>query len=190
MTDVAPRIPPRIPGVSLDEATDLQKELMGPWSSMNFSNVVVRSPDLYQAFVPLIKKVVSDTALPPRDRQVLCLRTLTLGNDVYEVTHHELISKSAGLNEVEIAAMRAGTGDALTDFDKVLVAAAEQLVRDQHIDDATWAALAERYSQVQLMEVVVLVGAYLTMAMVTRNYEIPLENDDTFNGFAQQRTYT
>ena len=40
------------------------------------------------------------------------------------------------------------------------------------------------------MEVVVLVGAYLTMAMVTRNYEIPLENDDTFNGFAQQRTYT
>jgi 4-carboxymuconolactone decarboxylase len=181
---------PRIPGVTLAEATDEQKALMGPWSSMNFANVVVRSPALYKAFVPLIEKVVSDTILPPRDRQVLCLRTLTLGNDVYEVTHHELISKSAGLNPQEIADMRAGQGASLTAFDKVLVAAAEQLVRDQHIGDATWRALAEHYSQVQLMEVVVLVGAYLTMAMVTRNYEIPLEDDATFNGFAQQRTYT
>src|SRR5258708_32080158 len=93
---------PRIPGVTPDNCTDEQKALMGEWSSMNFTNVVVRSPELYQAFVPLIKKVVSDSKLPPRDRQVLCLRTLTLGNDVYEVTHHELISKSAGLNDAEI----------------------------------------------------------------------------------------
>ncbi|MFA7604092.1 MAG: carboxymuconolactone decarboxylase family protein [Novosphingobium sp.] len=179
----------RIPGVTLDEATDEQKEVMGEWSSMNFSNVLARSPDLYRAFVPLIKKVVADTNLPPRDRQVLCLRTLTLGDDVYEVTHHELISKSAGLSEAEVAAMRAGRGDALTAFDKVLIAAAEQLVRDRYIDDATWQALAARYSQPQLMEVVVLVGAYLTMAMVTRNYGIPLEDSATFSGFAQQREY-
>lgn len=179
----------RIPGVTLADATEEQREVMGEWSSMNFSNVLARSPDLYRAFVPLIKKVVADTNLPPRDRQVLCLRTLTLGNDVYEVTHHELISKSAGLSEVEVAAMRAGEGDVLTDFDKILVAAAEQLVRDQYIDDATWRALAERYSQEQLMEVVVLVGAYITMAMVTRNYEIPLENDSVFSGFADQREY-
>lgn len=179
----------RIPGVTLEEATAEQKDLMGEWSSMNFSNVVVRSPALYRAFVPLIKKVVADTNLPPRDRQVLCLRTLTLGRDVYEVTHHELISKSAGLTETEIAAMRAGEGEALTAFDKVLATAAEQLVRDQHIDDATWQALGERYSPEQLMEVVVLVGTYLTMAMVTRNYEIPLEDGTTFNGFAEQRAY-
>jgi len=181
---------PRIPEVTPDEMTDEQKDLVGPWNTMNFSTVVVRSPDLYRAFVPLIKKVIADTNLPPRDRQVLVLRTLTLGNDVYEVTHHELISKSAGLDDAEIADMRAGAGDTLTDFDKVLVSAAEQLVRSQHIDDTTWQALAERYSQQQLMEVVALVGTYLTMAMVTRNYEIPLEDDETFKGFAQQRDYT
>jgi len=180
---------PRIPGIEPEALTDEQKVLVGPWSEMNFANVVVRSPELYKAFVPLIKKVIADTNLPPRDRQVLCLRTLTLGNDVYEVTHHELISKSAGLNETEIVAMRAGTGDALTAFDRVLIAAAEQLVHDQRITDETWQALAERYSKEQLMEVVVLVGTYLTMAMVTRNYEIPLEDDETFRSFEQAREY-
>lgn len=181
---------PRIPGVAPEDLNDEQKALLGPWSKMNFANVMVRSPALYKAFVPLIAKLIAATNLPPRDRQVLCLRTLALGNDRYEVTHHELISKSAGLSDTEIAAMRAGTGDALTPFDKTLVKAAEQLVREQYIDEETWQALARRYSQDQLMEVVALVGTYLTMAMITRNFGIELEDDETFNSFRQQREYT
>jgi len=181
---------PRIPGVDPETCTPEQLELMGPWRDMHFARVFARSPALYRAFVPLIRKVIAETCLPPRDRQVLVLRTLTLGDDVYEVTHHELISKDAGLSEAEIAAMRAGEGAALTEFDKALVSAAEQLVRTQHIDEGTWATLASRYSTEQLMEVVALVGAYLTMAMVTRNYEIPLEDAKTFDGFSDVREYT
>lgn len=181
---------PRIPGLDPDNCTPEQAELMGPWSKMNWVNVLANDPGLYRVYQPLIEKIVAKSSLPVRDRQLLCLRTLTLGNDVYEVTHHELISKSAGLSDAEIAAMRAGEGPELSAFDKVLVSAAEKLVASQHIDDATWNALAERYSKVQLMELVILVGTYLTMAMVTRNYEIPLEDDETFQGFAQQREYT
>jgi len=181
---------PRIPEVMPQDFTTEQQELVGDWSHMKFTTVMARSPVLYRVFVPLIEKVIARTCLPPRDRQVLVLRTLTLGNDVYEVTHHELISKSAGLSEAEIADMRAGAGETLTEFDKVLALAAEQLVRNQFIDNATWAALAERYDHEQLMEVVALTGTYLTMAMITRNYEIPLEDDETFAGFAQQRDYT
>lgn len=180
----------RIPAVDPDNCTQEQKEVMGAWTAMNFTRVMAQSPVLYRAIVPLIEKVIAQTCLPPRDRQVLVLRTLTLGNDVYEVTHHELISKSADLTDAEIAQMRAGEGPALTDFDRLLAKAAEQLVRSQFIDDATWAALAQRYDREKMMEVVALVGTYLTMAMLTRNYGIELEDDETFAGFAQQREYT
>lgn len=181
---------PRIPAIDPANCTLEQKECMGAWTSMNFTRVMAQSPVLYRAFVPLIEKVIARTCLPPRDRQVLVLRTLTLGDDLYEVTHHELISEAAGLDAAEVAQMRAGEGPALTGFDKVLIRAAEQLVRNQFIDDATWAALAERYDRVQLMEVVALVGTYLTMAMITRNYGIELEDDETFQAFKQQREYT
>lgn len=181
---------PRIPGVTPADATQEQKQLMGKWSDMNFARVMARSPDLYRAFVPLIKKVVADTNLPPRDRQVLCLRTLTLGNDVYEVTHHEFISQTVGLSQDEVKAMRAGEGEKLTSWDKLLIRVSEQLVRDQFVEDELWHAMAERYSPQQLMEVVVLVGAYLTMAMVTRNFEMPLEDQKTFQGFKEAREYT
>lgn len=181
---------PRIPAVDPANCTQEQKELMGAWTSMNFTRVMAQGPVLYRAFVPLIEKVIARTCLPPRDRQVLVLRTLTLGNDLYEVTHHELISEAAGLNADEIAQMRAGEGPSLTDFDKVLISAAGQLVKRQFIDEATWSLLAQRYDREQLMEVVALVGTYLTMAMVTRNFGIELEDDETFNAFKQQREYT
>ena len=79
---------------------------------------------------------------------------------------------------------------ASVDFDRTLIKASDELLADQFVSDETWEALAERYSTEQLMEVVALVGTYLTMAMVTRNFQIPLEDAETFNGFAQQRHYT
>ena len=39
------------------------------------------------------------------------------------------------------AAASEGQGDLLTDFDLVLVAATEQLLRDQRVSDTTWAAI-------------------------------------------------
>ncbi|MCX7864731.1 MAG: carboxymuconolactone decarboxylase family protein [Novosphingobium sp.] len=181
---------PRIPEVLPADFTEEQRELVGQWTHMKFSTVMARSPALYRVFVPLIEKLIARTCLPPRDRQVLVLRTLNLCNDVYEAAHHQLISKGAGLTDAEIAAMQAGEGNALNDFDRVLVRAAEQLVRSQFIDDATWAALAARYDHQQLMEVVALVGTYLTMAMMTRNYQIPLEDEETFRSFSEIREYT
>jgi hypothetical protein len=57
------------------------------------------------------------------------------------------------------------------------------------VTDETWSHLARRYSPVELMEVVALVGGYTMMAMVTKSYGIPLEDAETFAGFAKVRKY-
>ena len=114
-------------------------------------------------------------ALPDRERQVLVLRTLASCGDTYELAHHITISRNAGIGEDEIAAFQSGAGDGLTDFDRVLIQAADELKRDQDIGEATWALLAERYSSEQLMEVVFVVGCYLTMAMLTKTFGMQLE---------------
>ena len=49
--------------------------------------------------------------------------------------------------------------------------------------------LARRYSTVQLMEVVALVGGYTMMAMLTKNCGILLEDPETFDSFVQMRKY-
>jgi len=179
---------PRVPPVAEPDRTDEQKQLLGPWGRMNFAAVLVNHPKLYRAFMPVIAKVIAETDLPPRDRQIVVHRTLALSDEIYEARHHELISHGAGLSDADIAAARTD-GASLTPFEHLLVKAADQLVNTRRIDDATWAALSERYSPVQMMELVAVVGAYNMMTMLTLGFEIQLEDEETFQSFTRQREY-
>jgi 4-carboxymuconolactone decarboxylase len=136
----------RIPPLSIEEFTDEQKVLVGEWHHLNFSRVLVQHPGMYRAFLPFLDKVIRGSNLPPRDREILCLRTLALGGDVYEAHHHVTIARKAGMTEAEIEAAQTG-GMGLTQFDHCLVRAAEEVVRQQCVSDQTWACLAERYSR-------------------------------------------
>lgn len=179
---------PRIPPVSPAEFTDEQRTLVGDWSALNFSRVIVQHPDLYRALIPLIAKLVSGSTLPPRDREIVLLRTLALCDEIYEADHHVLIARNAGMSDAEIEAARTG-GPGLSQFDQILVRAADELVRDRTVGDGTWRALAERYSNTELMDLVALVGGYTLMAMLTKSFGIELEDSETFNRFSELRKY-
>lgn len=156
---------------------------------MNFTRVIVSHPPLFRVLLPLIAKLIPGSSLPPRDREILVLRTLALCDETYEAAHHVEIARSAGLTEAEIGMARTGAAG-LSAFDRTLVKAAEELSSDRYVSDETWRALAERYSPVERMEVVALVGGYTLMAMLTKNCGIPLEDPETFASFVRKRTYT
>ena len=180
--------PIRVAPARASELSEEQSALLGGWGAMNFAAVLINHPDYYKVFLPVIAKVIAGTNLPPHDRQILVLRTLAVCDESYEAQHHALISKGAGLADDAVAA--AADADApLSGFDATLARAAVELVRGQRIADPTWAALAERYSKAQLMEVVGLVGTYTTMAMLTKSFGIQREDQATFEGFTQQRDY-
>lgn len=60
-------------------------------------------------------------------------------------------------------------------FDAALLLAVDQLVRDSFIQDATWSALARRYNQQQLMDVVFTVGQYTLLAMFLNSAGVQLD---------------
>lgn len=178
----------RIPPVDPADFTEEQAALVGEWTHLEFSRVLINSPRMYGTFVPWLRELVAETVLPVRDRQIVCLRMLELCGDVYEKTHHVVISRKVGLGDEEIDAFIAGKGDVLTAHDRVVIAATEELHRHQRVSDETWAKLGETYSQGQLMEIVYLCGCYLTMGMLTRSFGIQLEADlESFNAL---RSYT
>jgi 4-carboxymuconolactone decarboxylase len=181
----------RIAPVEPENFTAEQADLVGDWKHLVFSRVIVNNPKMYRTFVPHIEATIAKTSLPPRERQVIVLRTLAICHDTYEMAHHIRISRNAGISEEEIAAFQAGTGDCLTEFDRVLLSATDELERDQMISDATWAALTQRYSVEQLMEVVFVAGCYQTMAMLTKTFGIQLEPaDGEFEDINKLRAYT
>ena len=178
----------RVPPVPVEQFSEEQSRLVGDWKHLIFSRVLVNSPRMYRTFVTHLAELVARTGLPPRDRQIVCLRMLELCKEVYEKTHHITISRKVGLTEEEIAAILNGQGSCLTDFDHTVLKATDELFRDQSVSDGTWEKLAQRYSQQQLMEIVFLAGCYQTMAMLTKSFGIQLEPDlESFNAL---RKYT
>jgi len=166
----------RIAPLAVEEFTEEQAELVGDWTHLVFSRVIVRHPGAYRNFVPHIKAMIAEGTIPPRDREIIVLRTLGQCDEAYETHHHRMIAAAnTGMPEEEIEAAVRGEGACLSDFDRVLIRATEELLSDQKIGDATWAALGERYSDEQKMEVVFLAGLYATMAMLTKSFGMPLE---------------
>lgn len=169
------RFPRRVPPLSPGHFSPEQAEAVGAWTYLDFSQVLVRHPAMYRTFVPFLAALITETALPPRDREIVCLRMLRACGDVYEHTHHVDIARREGMTDVEIEEASEGRGASLNDFDLVLIAVTEELRRDQRISDATWAALGQRYTEQQRMELVFLAGCYETMAMLTKSFGIQLE---------------
>jgi alkylhydroperoxidase family enzyme len=170
-----PETTPRIPPVPVEALTNEQRELVGAYAHLNFSRVMARHPALYRAFMPFGEQLMARTTLGARDRQILILRTCALCDEAYETAHHIQIARSLGFSEAEIEAARTG-GPGLPQADEVLLRAAEELVRDRRVGDATWATLSQRYPTAQVMEAVILVGDYVMLSMVTRSFEIQFED--------------
>lgn len=174
MIDGNVRVPPLDPADFSPE----QAELVGDWTHLVFSRVIVRHPGAYRNFVPHIRALIAESTLPPRDREIVVLRILALCDESYELHHHRMIAAAnSGMGPEEIEAAIAGGGDCLSDFDRLLVAAAEELLSARELGDESWESLGERYSIEQRMELVFLAGLYVTMAMLTKSFGMPLESE-------------
>ena len=144
-------------------------------SELNIFTTLVRHPRLYKQWVRF-GAVLLNGSLPERDRELLILRTAHHCGCGYEWGHHEEIAQARGLSAEEIAAVRDGPGwSGWSHWDATLLRAADELHDHSRVDDATWAALAERYDDRLLLEVPALVGYYHTVAFTLNSAGVQLE---------------
>ena len=174
---------PRIPPLSDDDATPEQRALLDKARSrgrrvLNVQRTIARYPKLAQARAAFTQHVMGGSALPPREREILILRTGWLCQSAYEFGQHTRFGKRAGLSDDEIRRITAGPDAPDWDpFDATLLRAADELHTDAFIGDDTWAALADRYGQDQLMDVVFTVGQYHLVSMALNSFGVQLEED-------------
>jgi alkylhydroperoxidase family enzyme len=106
-------------------------------------------------------------------REIVVLRTCFRCCSGYEWSHHAVSARAAGLSDAEIAALKSGEGRASwTEAEQHLIEACDQLVADYHVREASWNALRQVLSERQLMDLVLTVGQYTQMSMVTNTFGV------------------
>ncbi len=162
-----PRIPP-LPVEQWDAATrdELRALLPAPGGRvLNIFATLARHPKLLRRWLVFGNHVLSKSTLPPRDRELLILRTGWNCRSEYEWGQHVLIARRSDLSEEEIQRVRGGPDEAgWSAFDAALLRAADELHADGVVSDATWARLGASYRTEQLLDLLFTVGQYHTVA--------------------------
>jgi 4-carboxymuconolactone decarboxylase len=171
---------PRIAPLQDDEMTDEQREALAPMAAagppINIFRTLARAPKALTRFNEWGSYVLSRrNSLPPREREIVILRVGFLCKSGYEFTQHTRIGLREGLSADEIARIKQGAGAGWSEADAALIRAADELVRDHFVTDATWAALAAHFDQKQCMDVVFTAGQYTQVSMFLNTFGVQLE---------------
>jgi alkylhydroperoxidase family enzyme len=113
-----------------------------------------------------------------RQREIVIGRVTALSGSEYEWgVHAAFFAERAGLNPAMLYSLAHGTADDLcwAVEEKLLIRACDQLHACSNIDDALWAGLREHFSEMALMEVLMLAGFYRTVSYLTNALRLPLE---------------
>lgn len=135
------------------------------------------SVPLFDAQGRLGAAVADPKVLDPRLREAVILRVAHLSNSPYELHHHVSLGKAAGLNQAELDALAAGDYAAL---DPLLGAAArftEEVVTRISPSDATLRALRALVPDQIVVNIVLTIGCYMSIARLIAVTGIELDAD-------------
>jgi alkylhydroperoxidase family enzyme len=186
--------PPRIAPLAEDQFTDEQRRIsdeaqgIAPTANSARGNqalvnemvgVLVRNPAVYDPHMALARAFFFRGSLSPRDRELAILRTAWLSQSPFEWGEHVGIAKDCNITPEEIERVIEGSAaEGWSDYDRALIGAAEELHHDSMISDQTWAVLARTLNEAQLIELVMLVGQYKTVAYYLNSLRLRLRENN------------
>ena len=182
---------PRVAPVDLDALSEAQTQALGPVTGgparegrpLNIFRTLANDPDALKAFLAWGSYVLSRrNALPPRERELVILRTGYLCRSGYEWTQHKEIGLRSGLTAQEIDRIKDGPGaPGWSASDLALLQAADALVRDHFVPDAVWAALQAAFPQKACVDLVFTVGQYAQVSMILNTLGVQLDEGQTLD---------
>ncbi|MGY6499778.1 MAG: carboxymuconolactone decarboxylase family protein [Acidimicrobiales bacterium] len=178
----APRLHP-VTDPSPEQAEVLAKAGTRPGSDpLNIFATMVHNRRVANRAVLLGGAFLGKGTIGEREREIVILRVGHRASAVYEFGQHVVIGKRVGLTDDEIAAIASDDSDhPWSDDDRALVALADDLCTDDCVSDETWRALSPRWTEEQLVELLMLAGYYRMISGFLNSAGVQL--DDGVPGF-------
>jgi 4-carboxymuconolactone decarboxylase len=147
-----------------------RKSLDGPL------NINLRSPEMARLAGPLTDYLrFKSTAIPPNLKQIAIMLTARFWGGQYVWYSHRQQALDAGLSAAFIDAMAEGRRPAnMTSDEAIVFDFCQELLSARQVDDAAFRALADRFGERGVVELVGLMGQYHTLSMLFAVDRYPL----------------
>jgi alkylhydroperoxidase family enzyme len=164
--------PPYSPAVREDLAG-----LMPPGASpIALFRVLAHNPRILSRF--RASRLLDCGLLPARERELLILRVSRQCDCEYEWSVHAAVFAAiSGVSEGDLrATLQETAGEPLSQRERAMLAAADELVSTRRLTRPTAAALHSTLDAAEVVELIALVGRYVWVAMIANSAELPLES--------------
>ena len=163
----APRIAPLPESQWTDRHRALVREYAPDGRVGNGLSTLLHVPELAEAVMPFVRFLGQESALEPRHRLLLRLRTAWLTHNQYLWSVFASNGREAGLTDVELRRIAVGPdADAWNDFEAAHLRLADELYRNSSVTDGTWTTLGVRYNLLQMVEAVMNVNEFTLLSML------------------------
>jgi len=140
-------------------------------------NISLRSPEMATLSAPLAAYLrTKSTAVPAKLKEIAIMLTARFWGGQFVWYSHRQQALDAGLSAAFIDAMAAGERPAvMTAEEAVVLDFCEQLLKTRQVSDDNFKAMAERFGERGIVELVGLMGQYhtLTMLFAIDRYPLP-----------------
>jgi alkylhydroperoxidase family enzyme len=118
--------------------------------------------------------------LAAKHRELAILRAAIAGDCRFEYSQHLKVSRAVGLSAEKLDAIKSWTtSDQFEPAERAVMAAADELVGRNLVEDATFAALKRHLSDEQIVELFYVIATYRMHGMLVRALHLEYDGDTT-----------
>ena len=181
MPRIEPLLPPYTPEQEARIGAHMRKGATVP--PLAIFRTFARHPALQEALQSLGRFHLADdpgksASLPPRDREIVIDRVCARCGCEYEWgVHVASFAKKVGLSPAQVTATVRGDADdpAWSERDRLLIRLVDDLHDGASVSDGLWQALTAQWSEMQLLELLILAGWYHAVSYLANGVQMELE---------------
>ncbi len=143
--------------------------------ALNIFNTLAHNRPLMKQFMAFGGHLLQEGEIDARSRELIILRVGWNCGAEYEFAQHMVIGRAAGVSDAEIQKITDRDDRGWSVQDLALLDASDELCSENSVSDATWNALASRFNESQLLELLLLVGFYRMVSGMLNGVGVALE---------------
>jgi 4-carboxymuconolactone decarboxylase len=144
---------------------------------LNIFRMAANAETAFRPWLAFGGALLSSLQLDARVRELAILRVARLSDAEYEWVQHVPIALAVGASEQQVAAVDRGALDdgSLDELDRAVLRFTTEVVRDVSASDEAFAAVSQRLSPREVVELLMVIGQYMLVARLAATAGIELD---------------
>jgi len=161
-----------------DDMNSRARELMEQQGNLNVYRTLANAEKVFTGWMIAGRAALTSPVLPVRLREIIILRTAYLMDCRYELGQHKDLAHAAGLTDIEVSAITAGSGWRTAGFDSTelsVLRLVTELVTTKSVAAPVLDHVDEALGTEATVEVLMVINRYTGLALMLNALDVDLD---------------